>query len=216
MRPYFTLLALLLSAGTVRADAAGDLAAKVQAAYDKAPSYTARFEQESHVKATGNTTRAEGTVTFKKPGKMRWIYVKPVDQEIISDGKQVWIYQPEDKQVVVGSAAKILKNRASITFLAGEGRLGDEFNIRTGTLPAGAAKGTVLELTPKAADPSVTRVLLVADPATGYVAESWVYDFMGNSTRVRFLEPKVGKKVPDAHFVFTPPAGIDVIKQPME
>jgi outer membrane lipoprotein carrier protein len=216
MQSCYPIIALLLSAGTLRADAAGDLAAKVQAAYDKAPSYSARFEQESLVKATGNTTRAEGTVTFKKPGKMRWIYVKPVDQEIISDGKQVWIYQPEDKQVVVGSAAKILKNRASITFLAGEGRLGDEFNIRSGTLPAGTAKGSVLELTPKKTDASVTRVLLVADPATGFVSESWVYDFMGNSTRVRFLSPQVGKKVADSHFVFIPPAGIDIIKQPME
>lgn len=195
------------------ADEAADLAAKVQTVYDKVPSYTADFAQETASKLAGAGPEARGTVAFKKPGRMRWTYTTPVPQEIISDGKTLWLYQPNDKQVIVSEAAKYLKNRASITFLAGQGKLTSEFNVALTTPPPGAGKGTALELVPKQPDPTAARVVLLVDPKTGLVAESWVYDFMGNATHVRFTNAETGNKLKDDRFRFDIPKGIDIIDQ---
>jgi outer membrane lipoprotein carrier protein len=186
---------------------------RVQKVYESVDSYQADFEQTSTLKMTGQRTEASGTVAFKKPGKMRWVYEKPVAQEIISDGETMWIYQPGDRQVIVSDAKGFLKSRASITFLAGQGELEKEFTIAEGEAPNGAAEGSVLALTPKEPDPTVSRVLLVVDPKSALVIETWVYDFMGNTTRVRFLKPEMGKKLDDARFTFQVPRGVDVIKQ---
>src|SRR5262245_6967837 len=48
---------------------------------------------------TGTTER--GTVTIKKPGRMRWVYTSPERKEFVSDGQKVYAYVPADKQVVV-------------------------------------------------------------------------------------------------------------------
>lgn len=214
MIPMRTLAFLLLLAATpAAADPATDLAAKVQKVYDKVPSYTADFEQQTASKLAGQGPTATGTVAFKKPGKMHWAYKTPVLQDIISDGTTLWLYQPNDKQVVISDAAQYLKNRASITFLAGQGKLTSEFNVSIGTPPAGAGKGTALEMVPKKEDPTAAKVILLVDPKTGLVAESWVYDFMGNATHVRFTNAKTGRKLKDEAFVFTVPKGIDVIDQ---
>ena len=213
MRPIPILLFLLSLATLAQAESAEQLTERVQRVYDKVPSYVADFQQESVLKMTGQASSAKGKVSFKKPGKMRWDYLTPVPQEIVSDGKTLWIYQPNDKQVLVSSAEKFLKNRASITFLAGKGRLQDEFNVKIGKAPDPAIAGTVLELIPKQPDASASRVLLIVDPKTALVTETWVYDFLGNATRVRFTNAETGRKLIDAKFVFTPPPGIDIIKQ---
>jgi outer membrane lipoprotein carrier protein len=213
MRFIILIFAFLSLAATAHAETAEQLANRVQGVYDKVPSYMADFQQESILKATGQSSAAKGKVAFKKPGKMRWDYESPVSQAIISDGKTLWIYQPNDRQVLVSNAEKFLKNRASITFLAGKGKLTEEFNVKLGKAPEAGVPGTVLELIPKQPDASVSRVLLIVDPKTALVTETWVYDFLNNATRVRFTNAETGRKLNDALFVFTAPPGIDVIKQ---
>ncbi len=210
---FLLLLTALAAPAQAAPPAADQLVARIQKLYDTAGSYQADFAQTSTLKTTGQKTEASGKVVFKKPGKMRWIYEKPIDQELISDGKTLWIVQPDDKQAVRSDAEKYLKNRASITFLAGKGRLTDEFTVALGAAPAGAGEGTPLVLTPKQPDPTVSKVVLIADAKTGAVRETWVYDFLGNVTRVQFQNPVHGKKVDEKQFSYTPPKGFDVIEQ---
>lgn len=206
------ILALAAPAAAEKSETAEALAERVQKLYETVPSYSAEFVQTSHLRTTGQSMEAKGTVAFKKPGKMRWVYETPMKQEIISDGETLWVYQPEDKQVMVSEAERFLKSRASITFLAGQGDLKEEFNLSLGEAPDGAAEGPVLELTPKQEDPTVARVLLIVDPKASTVVESWVYDFMGNATSVRFLNPETGITLDDEQFTFEPPRGTDIIQ----
>ena len=37
---------------------------------------------------------ATGKAIFKKPGMMKWDYISPDTQQIVSDGKTIWIFQP--------------------------------------------------------------------------------------------------------------------------
>jgi len=40
-----------------------------------------------------------GSVSFARGGLMRWTYTDPKDKLVVSDGKSVWLYIPEAKQV---------------------------------------------------------------------------------------------------------------------
>ena len=76
---------------------------RVEALYtDK--SFEAKFMQESTLKAMDITDFASGKIFVRYPGKMRWEYMKPEKQVIITDGFKLWIYRPADNQVMIGSA----------------------------------------------------------------------------------------------------------------
>jgi outer membrane lipoprotein carrier protein len=76
-----------LAAGQSQTPSLDEIVTKVQKQYDTHADFKAQFIQESMVKSLGKKQSSEGTVYFKKPGKMRWTYQKPFKQEIISDGK---------------------------------------------------------------------------------------------------------------------------------
>ena len=73
---------------------------KLEVRYNTAD-FSADFFQESTLKALDITDTASGKVWFKHPGMMRWEYKTPENYAIISDGKNLWIYRPEDNQVVI-------------------------------------------------------------------------------------------------------------------
>ena len=39
----------------------------------------------------------------KKPGMMRWTYTSPEKKEFVSDGRKLYSYVPEDRQVIVST-----------------------------------------------------------------------------------------------------------------
>ena len=99
------------SAPALSADA---VVANVEARYD-CESFSAEFDQTSTLKAMNITDSATGRAVFKRPRKMHWEYTNPVPQKIISDGKTLWIYKPEDNQVIIG--------QAPVFFAKGNGQL---------------------------------------------------------------------------------------------
>src|SRR5947208_10867811 len=52
----------------------------------------------------GDSTRKEsGTAYFARGGLMRWEYREPKDKLVIADGKKMWLYIPQEKQVTQSS-----------------------------------------------------------------------------------------------------------------
>src|SRR5439155_14983013 len=52
----------------------------------------------------GDSTRKEsGTAYFARGGLMRWEYREPKDKLVVSDGKKLWLYIPEENQVTRSS-----------------------------------------------------------------------------------------------------------------
>ena len=64
-------------------------------------SYSAQFVQ--HTRDTGGQTlqRASGVFEFAKPQSMRWSTLQPMTQQIITDGRSLWIYDADLEQVIV-------------------------------------------------------------------------------------------------------------------
>ena len=79
--------------------------------------FSADFVQKSTIKAMEITDTATGTLTVKRPNKMRWEYLSPDPQLIISNGTDLWVYRPEDKQVMLGKSPKFFGGGKGAGFL---------------------------------------------------------------------------------------------------
>jgi len=186
---------------------------KIQEQYEKHADFKADFGQEALIKSLGKKQQAEGVVYFKKPGKMHWMYNKPTKQQIISDGKTLWNYQPENKQVIVSRVAQAFQSKTPSTFLAGLGNLKKDFQARFLQDPAPGA-GYSLELTPLEAQGGVEKLFLVADPKNFNILQAKIQDAMGNTTQITFSKIAFNNNLADSLFTFTPPKGVEVFTMP--
>jgi len=186
---------------------------KVQTQYDIHKDFKAQFVQESLIKSLGRKQKAEGQVYFKKPGKMRWVYTDPFQQEIISDGQTLWTYRPADKQVIVAKMAQAFQSQTPTTFLAGLGNLKRDFQARFGQEPS-PGKDYFLEMTPWETHGSLEKLFLQVDEKTFSILRARIQDVMGNVTEIRFADIHFDNRLPDDLFTFSPPQGVEVFRLP--
>lgn len=190
-----------------------EVVGKVQEQYEIHADFKASFVQESLIKSLGKKQHAEGAVYFKKPGKMRWIYHKPTKQEMISDGKTLWNYRPEDKQVVVSKMTQVFQSKAPSTFLAGIGNLKKDFQARFVKDPSPGAD-YFLELTPTEAQGSLEKLFLVVERNSFKILQAKIQDAMGNVTQITFSRIQFNNNLSDSLFNFTPPKDVEVFTMP--
>ncbi|HEV8440977.1 MAG TPA: outer membrane lipoprotein chaperone LolA [Methylomirabilota bacterium] len=208
----FVWLALFLSAGAASAQDLDQVVAGLEATYGKVNDLRAEFTQVAHNRSLGQDIKAQGVVYLKKGGKMRWEYKSPSPQQIVSDGKTLWVYTPELNQVNKGSAPKALAGPAG-SFLAGLGRVRDEFTVRF-LNPANktdAAGRPVLDLTPKSPTPLLTRLVLAVDPKDYIVREAVIYDQFQNTVTMSFSKVSINTGLAESLFAFTPPKNAAVV-----
>jgi outer membrane lipoprotein carrier protein len=207
------LLSLCPSLGYSQALPLEEVVAKVQKQYETRKDFKAQFVQETTVKSLGRKQQSEGTVYFKKPGKMRWTYLKPTQQEIISDGKSLWNYRPEDKQVVVSPMTQAFQTKTPSTFLAGIGNLQKDFKARFLEDPS-SGRNYSLELTPHEAQGNLEKLFLTVDKEDFKILQARIQDIMGNLTQMTFSKIQFDNNLPDSLFTFIPPPGVESFNMP--
>jgi outer membrane lipoprotein carrier protein len=190
-----------------------EVVGKIQEQYETHNDFKANFVQESLIKSLGKKQQAEGIVYFKKPGKMHWMYTKPTKQQIISDGKTLWNYRPEDKQVVIARMTQAFQSKTPSTFLAGIGNLKKDFQARFVQEPGSGAPYS-LELTPLEGQGGMEKLFLEVDSKTFYILQAKIQDAMGNVTQLSFSKMKFNNNLADSLFTFTPPQGVEVFTMP--
>lgn len=183
------------------------LVARVQKFYDDTKDFEAEFIQSYTRTALSRTTESRGTVKIKKPGMMRWDYTQPIAKHFIADGKQLFVYEPEDEVVTVQKSFKSSDLASSLSFLIGEGKLLDSFVPRLLEEKDPALRR--IELTPKK-DATYSKLLLLVETNSGRVVESTLFETAGNTNHFKFKNAKTNVGLESSAFAFTPPAGAEV------
>jgi len=148
-----------------------------------------------------------GQVSLVRPGKFRWVYSKPYPQEIVSDGKQVWLYDVDLAQVTIKPVGKAL-DASPAAVLAGNNKLDASFS--TAELPNKDGLYWV-ELTPKQKESSFARIRIGFNENT--LSRMELDDQFGQTTQIQFTQLIRNKAIDDKVFTFTPPAGTDIIRE---
>lgn len=185
---------------------------KMQRNYDQAKDFRARFSQRYTNVGFSRTQVSTGEVLFKKPGRMRWNYDKPVPKMFLSTGQLLWLYEPEDAQAFKQDL-KSSQLPAALAFLMGKGKLTDEFDIvpAGGDIKYGSSNDHRLLLKPKQPQSSYKAIYFIVDAKSLLVIESVLIDPQGNVNDITFTDLKVNTKLPESAFVWSPPKGTRII-----
>ena len=205
-------LALLVATGPVSAQSLDDVLREVEGVYGRMTDLRADFTQVAFNKSLNQSIPAKGTVYLKKGGKLRWEFTEPTPQEIVSDGKKLWVYTPTLNQANVAEAPEALAGPAG-SFLAGLGKLRSEFQVRflNPAQPKDTDGNWALDLTPKQPLPTLSRLILALDPKSWEIKKAVVHDQFENTVTMRFTKMSVNSGLPDRTFTFVAPKGVVIV-----
>jgi len=172
--------------------------------------FKAEFIQESTVKAMEITDFASGKMFVRYPGKMRWEYEKPEKQVIITDGFKLWIYRPQDNQVMTGSAPTFFSDGKGASFLSDITLVRKKFQISLGESKDDFFYELKLKPLEKTLD--VTDIRLSVTKNTFTVIRVITYNSYGDENRIEFLNHKFKADLKDSLFSFEAPEGADVLQ----
>ena len=175
--------------------------------------FTADFIQKSTIKAMDITDQATGKVYIKYPGMMRWEYQKPDRQIIITDGDQLWIYRPEDHQVLTGKAPTFFRDGKGASFLSDIGLIRQKFDISLEQNPTAEDDPFYhLRLIPREKTMDISEIRLMVSKKSYNVVQVVTFNFYGDETRIDFINFKFDVNLDDSLFSFTVPPGTDVLQ----
>ena len=206
-----------------------DVVSALEKGYAGLQDVQADFSQKTTISAVNREQKGSGEVFLKRPASatamFRFNYSKP-KQQIISNGKQVWFYTPENKQVLVNSVAAMFAggNSIALSYLTGLGHVSRDFEVTFATEPQDKNGNYQLVLTPKKASPVLAKLQLTVSAeavkqmqASGEVknvfpvVSSIVHDAGGNRTRIDYSRARVNKGLDSGKFNFKIPEGVEVI-----
>lgn len=180
--------------------------AKLQQQLSEIKTLQANFTQQV-ISKNNKTQSSYGQVSLVRPGQFRWIYSTPYPQEIVSDGKQVWLYDVDLAQVTIKSVGKAL-DASPAAILAGNNKLDASFT--TAEIPNKDGLNWV-ELTPKQKESSFARIRIGFNETT--LSRMELDDQFGQTTQIQFTQLIRNKAIDSKVFTFTPPAGTDIIRE---
>jgi outer membrane lipoprotein carrier protein len=200
-------LALLLAffASTTHAQTPEAILHTVDAHYNHLTSLRTRYVE--HYTGMGLNRTESGTLTLKKPGRMRWAYDTPAGKVFLLDGKFAWFYTPGDAQAQRISAKQMDDLRTPLRFLLGHTELQKELD-QIDVTPSGA--NFRIAGIPKGMQNRIKDLILIVTPA-GSIAEMKIEEADGAVTEFTFTEAQENVPTKDSDFVFTPPAGVAVV-----
>lgn len=172
--------------------------------------FAADFFQESMLKALQITDTAEGTLTVKRPGKMRWEYIVPDPQVIITDGQSLWIYRPTDNQVMVGAAPEFFSQGKGAGFLSDIRLIRESFIVEQ--QPAENETYFRLRLLPRKPNNDIAELILSIDKQSFQVDQVVTRNAYGDKTRIVLNNYRFNVDPDDALFNFSIPEGVDVVQ----
>ena len=190
---------------------AADILDRVQKRYE-AGDFEADFVQESHLKAMGMVDTAKGHLYFGHPGMMRWHYKTPEEYLIITDADTVWIYRPEENQVMLGRAVDYFGSRKGADFFTKPGELSTEFIVELVPKELQEKNHYVLRLVPRTERPSLAELYLFISKETFDIVKSVTCNPFGDKTTVRFDSCRFNRGLNSSLFMFQIPNGAEVLQ----
>jgi outer membrane lipoprotein carrier protein len=189
-----------------------ELAAALQKKYDTVRDFSADFVQTYRGGVLNRQMKESGRVMVSKPGRMRWEYRAPEEKLFVSDGRRVYWYVPQDKQVQVSAVPGDDRASTPALFLAGKGEITRDFTPALVERPDGYPEGAqALKLVPLTPQAEYDWLIIVVDPATLSFRGLVTGDSQGGTSSFSFTNLKENVGLADKLFTFAPPRGVEVV-----
>jgi len=167
---------------------------------------TGHFKQYT-VGTHGETRPAQsGAFSFQRPGRFKWAVSQPYEQLIVSNGNEVFQYDPDLSQVTVRQVDQAI-GASPAAILFGAGRLEDSFEVSE--QPDHDDLQWLLAV-PRHADAGFSQVEIGLQG--NQPVRIILLDAFGQKTHVELSNVQPVFSLPNETFQFTPPAHADVVR----
>lgn len=197
-------MSLAIGLGLFSATARADGVEQLNAFLKTVQSARGSFDQQVNTSKGGKPQVSSGSFALQRPGRFRWSYEKPYVQLLVSDGKTLWSFDPELKQVVTKTLGKALSGSPA-ELLAG-GEFDKNFKVSAGGVSEGIE---FVDAMPRSENSGFVKVRVGMRGNLPVLME--LHDSFGQMTVLRFTRFDPNPALGADTFRFVPPKGVDVI-----
>ena len=154
-----------------------------------------------------------GTFEFLRPNRFKFLYKKPFEQTIVSDGQTLWLYDLDLNQVTARKLVQVLNGTPAAVIAAAADLKGLQADFTLTALPEKSGLQWV-QAVPKTKEgqlQSITVGLKTTDKGSELAALE-ILDSFGQRSVMTFSQVEVNPALAATSFQFKPPAGADVSK----
>lgn len=149
---------------------------------------------------------SSGSFEFARPDRFRFSYTKPFEQQIVADGRKVWLYDLDLNQVTVRAMSQAL-GATPASLLAG-GAMDKDFELINAQPKDGL---DWVQATPRQKEGATVQTLRIGFRGKTLAALE-IVDAFGQRSLLQFSAVELNPKLADETFRFVPPKGVDVIE----
>ena len=163
---------------------------------------------------TPKVKTSSGLFEFSRPNRFRFLYKKPFEQTIVSDGQTLWLYDVDLNQVTARKLAQVLNGTPAAVIAAAADLTGLQADFALMALPDKAGLQWV-QAVPKTKDGQLQNITVGLKTTSNgsELAALEILDSFGQRSVMTFTEFEVNPPLAAASFTFKPPAGADVSRQ---
>ena len=163
---------------------------------------------------TPKSKTSSGTFEFLRPNRFKFLYKKPFEQAIVSDGQNLWLHDLDLNQVTVRKLAQVLNGTPAAVIAAAADLKGLQADFTLTSLPEKAGLQWI-QAVPKTKEgqlQSITVGVKLTDKGTELAALE-ILDSFGQLSVMTFNQFEVNPALGASSFQFKPPVGADVSRQ---
>ena len=169
---------------------------------------------------------SSGTFEFLRPNRFKFVYKKPFEQTIVSDGQTLWLYDADLNQATSRKLAQVLNGTPAAVIAAAADLKGLQADFNLSSLPEKTEKTEKTEkadaktglqwvqATPKTKDGQLQNIIVgfkVTDKGSELAALE-ILDSFGQRSVMTFSQFEVNPALAPSGFQFKPPAGASVAR----
>ncbi|AFU97830.1 outer membrane lipoprotein chaperone LolA [Simiduia agarivorans] len=197
---------LLLSGLAVTA-LASEPVVELSALLTNMQSASGQFEQSLRDGEGKLLQASQGKFLVKKPGKFLWDTQSPFPQLLVSNGKRLWLYDPDLEQASLSKVDQKAQQTPALLLSGDPAKISDSFSVKRA---ADKANGlAVYDLRAKDGQANFGHISATFKGKT--LVRMRFEDKLNNQTEFVFEQVAVNPALEDSLFEFTPPPGTDVI-----
>lgn len=204
-KAWFFAVALSVISGSATADLVDTQ--RLQDKLEHVQAFQANFTQRQLNSNGVLQQETQGEMVVKRPGLFYWRAIHPFEEILISDGKQLWFYDPELEQVTVQALEQQLSETPALLFSGEVSQLADTYEVDVVQLGEDSWQ---FRLLPKQPDTLFEELRLTFNKNT--LVQMHMLDSLGTRSSFEFSDIQVNAPVDLSLFQFTPPEGVDVIE----
>ncbi len=203
IRKLFTVFVLMIS--TICYAGGQPPAGELRMRMSDLDSLSADFKQTVYAAEGEIVQQASGHMLAARPGRVRWNTDAPLEQLIVTNGKKLWLYDPDLEQVTIKPFDADLGKTPAVLFIGDLEALEDSYSVSLDE----EGPSVLFTLLPNKADSLYEKVTLRFEGLTPVGMALW--DTLGQKTDIHFDRLQRNPHWTADQFEFIPPDGVDII-----